>query len=93
MDGKRRKTASIDHDDDPFTRCLYFCCLTHRNSLSSSLTSGDNAALGTVGWNRHCKCTVVNTKKLQRKAASCQRRCYVVVLSHVFVERLAGEDL
>ena len=30
-------------------------------SHPSLLTSGDNALLGTVGWNRHCKCTVANT--------------------------------
>ena len=39
----------------------------------------DDAFLGTVGWNRHCKCTLVNIQNLQRKAASCQRHCYIVI--------------
>ena len=51
-----------EDDDELFTRSLriatHFCLMM---SYASLLTSGDNALLGTVGWNRHCKCNVANT--------------------------------
>ena len=38
-----------DEDDDDFFT---------RSSSAGDLASGEKALLGTVGWNRHCKCTV-----------------------------------